>query len=76
MKKVIKRMMVKRKIHYLIHSQLEPPETYISLQEPLPPEIAKTLLEAFVQMKAAEEDVQKILEEAAAIAEGKSKRNS
>lgn len=69
MKKVIKRMVVKGKIHYVIHSKLEPPEVYVSLKESLPPEIAKILLEAFIQMKTAEEDAQKILDEAAALAE-------
>ncbi|MDH5460426.1 MAG: hypothetical protein OEW71_05280 [Candidatus Bathyarchaeota archaeon] len=69
MKKVIKRMAIKGKIHYVIHSKLEPPEVYISLKEPLPPEIAKILLEAFIQMNAAEEDAQKILDEATALAE-------
>jgi len=69
MKKVIKRMVIKGKIHYIVHSKLEPPEVYISLKELLPPEIARTLIEAFIQMKAREEDVQKILDEAASIAE-------
>lgn len=69
MKKVIKRMVIKGKIHYIVHSKLEPPEVYISLKELLPPEITKIFLEAFIQMKAREEDVQKILEEAASIAE-------
>ena len=70
-KKVIKRMAVKDKIHFIVHGKLEPPEVYVSLKEPLPPEIARILLEAFVQMKAGQEDVQKILQEAAAIAERK-----
>lgn len=69
MKKVIKRMVIKGKIHFIVHSKLEPPPVYVSLREPLPPEIAKILIEAFIQMKAAEEDAQKILEEAAALAE-------
>jgi hypothetical protein len=69
MKKVIKRMVIKGKIHYVVHSKLEPPEVYISLKELLPPEIVKTLIEAFIQMKVGEEDVQKILDEAASIAE-------
>jgi len=69
MKKVIKRMVIMGKIHYVVHSKLEPPEVYISLKELLPPEIARTLIEAFIQMKAREEDVQKILDEAASIAE-------
>ncbi len=69
MKKVIKRMVIKSDIHYVVHSKLEPPEVYISLKEPLPPEIANILLEAFIQMKTTEEDAQKILEEAVALAE-------
>lgn len=69
MKKLIKRMVIKGKIHFIVHSKLEPPAAYISLKEPLPPEIAKILLEAFIQVKASEEDAQKILEEAAALAE-------
>ena len=73
MKKVIKRMVIKGKIHYVVHSKLKPPEVYISLEEPLPPEIAKILIEAFIQMKVAEKDAQKILEEAAALAENKIK---
>lgn len=72
MKKVIKRMIVKGKIHYVVHSELEPAEVYISLKETPPPETAKILLEAFFQMKAAEEDVQNILEEAATLADEKS----
>ena len=69
MKKVIKRMVIKGKIHYVVHGKLEPPEAYISLKEPLPPEITKILLEAHIQLKAGKEDAQKILEEAATIAE-------
>jgi len=69
MKKVIKRMVVKTEIHYVVHSKLEPPEVYISLKELLPPEITKILLEAHIQMKAGEEDAQKILDEAAAVPE-------
>ena len=76
MKKVIKRMVIKGKIHFIVHSKLDPPAVYVSLKEPLPPEIAKILLEAFFQMKTAEEDTQKILEEAAALAEQKSERGT
>lgn len=71
MKKIIKRMVIKGKIHYIVHNKLKPPQAYVSLKELLPPDIAKTFLEAFIQMKAGEEDVQKILEEAASIAEQK-----
>ena len=69
MKNVIKRMVMKGEIHYVVHSKLEPPEVYISLKELLPPEIVKTLIQAFIQMKARKEDVQKILDEAASIIE-------
>ncbi len=69
MKKVIRRMVIKGKAHYVVHSKLKPPEVYISLKEPLPPETAKILLEAFIQMKATKESAQKILEEAATLAE-------
>jgi hypothetical protein len=68
MKKVIKRMVIKGKVHFVVHNKLEPPAAYISLKEPVPPEIAEILLGAFIQAKAAEEDAQKILEEAAGIA--------
>ena len=74
--KVIKRMAIKDKIHFIVHGKLEPPAVYISLQEPLPPEIAKILLEAFIQMKTVKEDTQKILEEAKALAERKSERST
>lgn len=73
MKKVIKRMVVKNKIYYVVHGKLEPPEAYVSLKEPLPPETAKILLEAHIQMKAGEEAAQKILDEAAAVAEKRNK---
>ena len=73
MKKVIKRMVIKGKIHFIVHSKLETPAVYVSLREPLPPEVAKILIEAFIQVKAAEEDAQKILEEAAALAENRIK---
>ncbi|MHC3129231.1 MAG: hypothetical protein IBV52_04055 [Candidatus Bathyarchaeota archaeon] len=73
MKKVIRRMVIKGKIHYLVHSKLEPPEAYISLEEPLPPESAQILLGASIQTKKVEETARKILEEAAAVAERKIK---
>jgi len=72
--KVIKRMVIEGKVHYVVHSKLEPPEVYISLEEPLPPETAKILLEAGIQMKAAEEDARNILEEAASVAEREIKK--
>jgi hypothetical protein len=73
MKKIIKRMIIKGKIHYVVHNKLEPPAVYLSLKETLPPETEKILLEAFIQMKSAEEDAQKILEEAAALAQKRTK---
>ncbi len=75
MRKIIKQMVIRDEIHYVVHGKLEPPKVYISLKEPLPPEIAKILLEAFIQTKATEEDAQRILEEAAAHAEQKIKEN-
>ncbi|TET65729.1 hypothetical protein E3J49_00880 [Candidatus Bathyarchaeota archaeon] len=76
MKKVLKRMGIKDIIHYVVHSKLEPPEVYISLKEPLPPDIAKVLLDAFIQMKTVEEDAQNILEKAASIADQKTKEGN
>jgi len=73
MKKVIKLMVIKGKVYYVVHSKLEPPAVYVSLKEPLPPEIAKILLEASIQVKVAEEDAQKILDDAAVIADRKIK---
>lgn len=67
-KKAIKRMVVKGRIYYVVHTRLKPPEVYISLKEPMPPEISKILIEASMKMKTAKEDSQKILEEAAAVA--------
>jgi len=72
--KVIKRMVIEGKIHYVVHSKLEPPEVYISLEEPLPPETTKILLEAVVQMKTAKKDAQTILDEAASVAEREVKK--
>ncbi len=77
MKRVIKRMVINNSIHYVVHNRLEPPGVYISLKEPLPPETAKILLEAFLQMKENEEGIQKsaraILEEAASRGENRIK---
>ena len=67
--KVIKQMVIEGKIHYVVHSKLEPPEVYISLEEPLPPEAAKILFEAVAQVKTAKGDAQKILDEAESVAE-------
>jgi len=70
-KKIIDRAVLKGKIHRIVHNRLDPPEVYISLKEPLPPhEILKTLMEVEVS-EAVEKDAQKILDEAAAIAENR-----
>ena len=68
MKKVIRRMAIKCKIHYLVHCKLEPPEAYIGLEEPLPPDSALILLDASIQTKEVHEIACKILEDAAAVA--------
>ena len=68
MKKAIDRMAVKGKIHRIVHNKLRPPEVYISLLEPLPPETLRNIIELNVSETAAE-DARKILEEAAAVAE-------
>ena len=43
-KKVIKRIVIKGKIHFIVHSKLEPPAVYISLKEPLPPKLRRSSL--------------------------------
>lgn len=68
MKKILNRMTVKGKIYRVVHDKLKPPEVYISLKEPLPSEIEKIILE-IETFKEMEVDVQKILKEAATIAE-------
>jgi len=72
MKKAIDRMAVKGKIHRIVHNKLRPPEVYISLQEPLPPETLRNIIEIDIS-EAATEDARKILEEAAAVAEKRMK---
>jgi hypothetical protein len=67
-KKIIDRMVVKSKIHRIVHDKLEPPEVYLTLKEPFHPDILKALIEVDIS-EVAEKDVRKILEEAAAIAE-------
>lgn len=72
MKKVIDRMVVKGRIHRIIHNKLRPSEVYLSLEEPFHPNVLKALTEADI-LESSEKDVQKILEEAAAIAEERKK---
>ena len=42
--KVIKRMVIEGKVHYVVHSKVEPPEVYVSLEEPLPPKLRRSCL--------------------------------
>ena len=62
MKKVIDRMAIKGRIHRIVHSKLKPPEVYVTLEEPLPPE-------ATAEREIANQEVERILEEAASLAE-------
>lgn len=68
MKKALDRMVVMGKIHRIVHNKLEPPEVYISLMEPLPPEIMRSLIEVS-DAKEVERESAAILREAASIAE-------
>jgi predicted transcriptional regulator len=68
MKKIINRLVVKGKLHRIVHNKLEPPEVYLSVKEPFHSDILKALIEVDMS-EAVKKDTQKILEEAAAIAE-------
>ena len=61
-KKIIDCLAVKGKIHRIVHNKLKPPEVYITLEEPLPPE-------ASLEREIVNGEVEKILEEAASLAE-------
>ena len=61
-KKIIDRLAVKGKLHRIVHNKLKPPEVYITLEEPLPPE-------ATMEREVASEEVARILEEAAVLAD-------
>lgn len=69
MKRALRRMSVKGRIYFIVHNRLEPPEVYISLEAPLPPKTTRILMEVLGQMKTVENDVRKILKEAAAVSE-------
>ena len=60
-KKVIDRLAIKGKVHRVVHNKLKPPEVYITLEEPLPPETA-------VERELVNDEVGKILQEAASLA--------
>ena len=61
-KKIIDRLAVKGKLHRIVHNKLKPPEVYITLEEPLPQE-------ATMEREVASEEVARILEEAAVLAD-------
>jgi len=61
-KKIIDRLAVKGKLHRIVHNKLKPPEVYITLEEPFPPE-------ATMEREVASEEVARILEEAAVLAD-------
>jgi hypothetical protein len=61
-KKVVDRLAIRGKVHRVVHNKLKPPEVYITLEEPLPRGI-------LVERELVNEEVDKILEEAASLAE-------
>jgi len=67
-KKTIDCLAVKGKIHRVVHNKIKPPQVYITLEEPLPPG-------ASVEREIASREVERILEEAASIAQSKSGEN-
>jgi isocitrate/isopropylmalate dehydrogenase len=68
MKKTIDCLAVRGKIHRIVHNKIKPPEVYVTLEEPLPPE-------ASVERQIASREVERILEEAASLAEYKNDEN-
>jgi len=71
-KKILDRMVIKGRVYRVVHNKLKPPEVYVSLEELLYPEIMRDLLEAQVKGSIGD-DVQRILEEAAAAAENRAR---
>ncbi len=67
LKKILDRMVIKGKIHRIVHNRLTPPEVYIGLYEFLPATLTEELFE---------EDARKILLEAQAIVEEKRREKS
>lgn len=63
-KKTIDCLAVKGKIHRVVHNKIRPPEVYVTLEEPLPPE-------ASVEREIARGEVERILKEAASVAKYK-----
>jgi hypothetical protein len=66
MKKTVDRMAIKGKIHRIVHNKLKPPEVYISLEESLP-------IDAVMEKQIAGDEARRILEEAASVAERRSR---
>lgn len=69
-KKIVDRMVVKGEIFRVVHDKLEPPEVYLSLKEAFVPDVLRALVDVDVS-RVVGKDVRRILEEAAAIAEGR-----
>lgn len=67
-KRIIDRMVVKGKIYRVVHDKLEPPEVYLTLKESFYPDVLRALVEVDMS-ELVEKDAQRILEEAAAVAE-------
>lgn len=61
MKKILDRMAVKNRVHRIVHNKLKPAEVYITVEEPLPPEVRID--------KVSHGEVKRILEEAASLAD-------
>ena len=68
MKRTLTCLVVKGRIHRIVHNRLEPPVSYVSLTESLPPENIENFMEAGVPEDMTKEATT-ILEEAAKLAE-------
>ena len=65
-KKIVDRMAVKNRIHRIVHNKLKPAEVYVTLEEPLLPAVT-------IDMRVSGREVERILEEAASLANQKKK---
>jgi hypothetical protein len=74
-KKALNCLIVKGKIHHIVHNKLEPPQAYISLVEPWLPESMGDFMEAGVPEDLTKE-AEAILQEAAKLAEKRFRRIS
>jgi hypothetical protein len=68
LKRAIGCMVVKGKVHRLVHDKLDPPEVYVSLMEPLPPDLVRGFIE-LSSSRRIERETSAILREAASVAE-------